>query len=119
MTDHTQKVLSGLLGRELNGERAPQALSNGVYGLELSRLTGLPNGTLFPILERLVQAGWVERYWEADGPAEAEGRPRRRFYKLTAKGAERAPLAIAEATANAPRSASPRALRPRAAGGEQ
>ncbi|MDH2393979.1 helix-turn-helix transcriptional regulator [Streptomyces sp. HNM0663] len=101
MTLHTQTVLRALLGRGAEGERRTAALAEGLYGLELSRMTGLPNGTLFPILERLRQAGWVERYWEADASAEAEGRPRRRFYRLTHYGAERAPHALAEATAAA------------------
>lgn len=102
MTPHTQTVLNALLGRGRDGERRAAVLADGLYGLELSNLSGLPNGTLFPILERLRQAGWVERYWEQDEIAEAEGRPRRRFYKITPKGAELAPQAIAEATAATP-----------------
>ncbi|MFC4508251.1 MULTISPECIES: PadR family transcriptional regulator [Streptomyces] len=101
MTSHTQKVLRALLGREGDAERRSAILTEGLYGLELSRMTDLPNGTLFPLLERLRQAGWVERYWEQDDIAEAEGRPRRRFYRLTPKGAERAPHALAEAAASA------------------
>ncbi|MFD5724351.1 PadR family transcriptional regulator [Streptomyces sp. NPDC127036] len=99
MTPHTQTVLRALLGRDADGERRSAVLTSGLYGLELSKMTDLPNGTLFPLLERLRQAGWVERYWEQDDVAEAEGRPRRRFFRLTDKGAERAPLALAEATA--------------------
>jgi DNA-binding MarR family transcriptional regulator len=102
MTRHTQTVLRALLGRTTDGERRSVVLAEGLYGLELSRMSGLPNGTLFPILERLRQAGWVERYWEQDDTAEAEGRPRRRFYRITPSGAELAPLALAEATAAAP-----------------
>ncbi|MFK0221165.1 PadR family transcriptional regulator [Streptomyces vinaceus] len=68
----------------------------------MSTLSGLPNGTLFPLLERLRQAGWVERYWEQDAIAEAEGRPRRRFYKITSRGADLAPQALAEAMATDP-----------------
>ncbi|MGC9479523.1 PadR family transcriptional regulator [Streptomyces sp. WG4] len=98
MTPHTQTVLRALLGRSADGERRAVVLADGLYGLELSKMTDLPNGTLFPLLERLRQAGWVERYWEEDDIAEAEGRPRRRFYRLTDKGAEQAPHAIAAAT---------------------
>ncbi|MEW1569251.1 helix-turn-helix transcriptional regulator [Streptomyces sp. NPDC093509] len=98
MTPHTQTVLRALLGRDADGERRSTVLTSGLYGLELSKMTALPNGTLFPLLERLRQAGWVERYWEQDDVAEAEGRPRRRFFRLTDKGAERAPLALAAAT---------------------
>ncbi|MFF5024208.1 PadR family transcriptional regulator [Streptomyces collinus] len=117
MTTHTQTVLRALLGRSVSGERRQAVLRTGLYGLELSRMTDLPNGTLFPILERLLQAGWVERYWEQDELAEAEGRPRRRFYRLTTSGAEAAPQALATATAKTANSTGHRGLRPGLAGG--
>jgi DNA-binding MarR family transcriptional regulator len=117
MTPHTQTVLRALLGRDDNGERRSVVLTEGLYGLELSRLTRLPNGTLFPILERLRQAGWVERYWEQDEIAEGEGRPRRRFYRISSEGAARAPHALAEATAAAPARTRPGPVRPGVAGG--
>ncbi|MBQ0855650.1 helix-turn-helix transcriptional regulator (plasmid) [Streptomyces sp. BH-SS-21] len=104
MTPHTQTVLRVLMGQDAGGERRSAVLTTGLYGLELSKMTDLPNGTLFPLLERLRQAGWVERYWEQDDIAEEEGRPRRRFFRLTRKGAEAAPLALAVATAAAPSS---------------
>ena len=56
------------------------------YGLQLMQATGLPSGTLYPILVRLERAGWVEARWEEADPA-AEGRPARRYYRLTADGA--------------------------------
>lgn len=118
MTKHTQTVLRALLGQsDAVSERRAMVLADGLYGLELSRTTGLPNGTLFPLLERLRQAGWVERYWESDDIAEREGRPRRRFFRLTDKGAENAPHALAVATAAAP--AGHTVPRPGLAGGAQ
>lgn len=99
MTAHTQELLHVLLGRRTEEGRRREVLTRGLYGLELSKITALPNGTLFPVLERLRQAGWVERYWEHDEVAEAEGRPRRRYFKLSEKGAQEAPLALAEAMA--------------------
>ncbi|NEA21949.1 PadR family transcriptional regulator [Actinomadura bangladeshensis] len=99
MTEHTQTVLRILLGRLADGERDPAVLQHGLYGLDLSRRSSLPNGTLFPLLERLRKAGWVERYWEADDTAEMEGRPRRRFYKLTSSGAEQAAIELAKVSA--------------------
>jgi DNA-binding PadR family transcriptional regulator len=59
------------------------------YGLDLIRDTGLPSGTLYPILTRLERAGWVEGIWEQIDPV-AEGRPARRYYRLTPTGAESA-----------------------------
>jgi DNA-binding PadR family transcriptional regulator len=55
------------------------------YGLELMQDTGLPSGTLYPILVRLERAGWVESRWEDVDPV-AEGRPVRRYYRLTSDG---------------------------------
>jgi DNA-binding PadR family transcriptional regulator len=59
------------------------------YGLELSRMTGLKSGTLYPILDRLEKIRWVESRWEDIDPV-AHGRPRRRFYRLTAQGVREA-----------------------------
>lgn len=66
----------------------------GRYGLELIRATGLPSGTVYPILARLREAGWVRADWEDIDPV-AEGRPARRYYQLTGDGvaAARAELA--------------------------
>lgn len=55
------------------------------YGLELMRDTGHPSGTLYPILVRLQRAGWVTSTWEEIDPAR-EGRPARRYYRLTPQG---------------------------------
>jgi PadR family transcriptional regulator PadR len=55
------------------------------YGLDLMRASGHPSGTLYPILLRLQQAGWVEAVWEEVDPATA-GRPARRYYRLTPDG---------------------------------
>jgi PadR family transcriptional regulator, regulatory protein PadR len=56
------------------------------YGLQLSGRSGLKPGTIYPILDRLLKAGWLERRWEGIDPT-VEGRPRRRLYRLTAVGA--------------------------------
>ncbi|GAA3398659.1 PadR family transcriptional regulator [Cryptosporangium minutisporangium] len=64
------------------------------YGLELMEGSGLPSGTLYPILTRLQRAGWAETHWEEIDPVEA-GRPARRYYRLTADGVERARNALA------------------------
>ncbi|WP_327001290.1 PadR family transcriptional regulator [Dactylosporangium sp. NBC_01737] len=65
------------------------------YGLELMQHCGLASGTLYPILQRLSDAGWVERQWEGIDPSEA-GRPARRLYRLTGEGATQARQALAE-----------------------
>ncbi len=65
------------------------------YGLDLVRDTGLPSGTLYPILTRLERAGWVRADWE-DLDSVAGGRPARRYYRLTSDGtlAARSELAV-------------------------
>jgi PadR family transcriptional regulator len=90
------------------------------YGLDLMAATGLPSGTLYPILHRLREAGWVGAEWEPIDPV-AEGRPLRRYYELTAEGVERARVALAEvhaatAAVSPPRVTGPsRSPRPRSA----
>jgi len=64
------------------------------YGLELGQAAGLPAGTIHPILARLEAAGWLESFWEQVDPY-AQVRPRRRCYRLTPDGAERARDALA------------------------
>lgn len=58
-----------------------------LYGLELCERAHLPSGTVYPILARLESAGWLQSRWEElpAGP-EFEGRPRRRYYRMTADG---------------------------------
>lgn len=63
------------------------------YGLELSTASGLKTGTIYPVLVRLEQAGWVSSYWEEVDPS-VVGRPRRRLYRLTGEGADAARAAV-------------------------
>ena len=64
------------------------------YGLEIVDATGLLPGTIYPILARLEQAGWVHSEWEVVDES-AAGRPRRRYYRLTADGVSAAAAALA------------------------
>ncbi|MEV0459147.1 PadR family transcriptional regulator [Catellatospora methionotrophica] len=52
------------------------------YGMELMHAAGLPSGTLYPILARLTEAGWLDKRWEDIDPSSA-GRPARAYYQLT------------------------------------
>jgi DNA-binding MarR family transcriptional regulator len=86
MTITMQLVLRALLtapGRE-------------VYGLEVVRATGLPSGTVYPILSRLEGAGWLEKRTEDIDPRKAE-RPKRHYYKLTGQGIKEAREAMVRA----------------------
>jgi PadR family transcriptional regulator PadR len=55
------------------------------YGLELARRAGLEPGTIYPVLVAFENAGWLSSRDEDIDP-HAEGRPRRRYYLLTADG---------------------------------
>ncbi|TDV43662.1 PadR family transcriptional regulator [Actinophytocola oryzae] len=84
MTLQTQAVLAVLLERES-------------WGFDLSRESGLPAGTIYPILRRLTSVGWVTSRWEQAEAAQEDGRPPRRYYSLTTEGRARATNALAEA----------------------
>ena len=56
------------------------------YGLDLVERTGLSSGTVYPILGRLRRRGWIDGVWEDQATADAEGRPRRKYYRLTGEG---------------------------------
>ncbi len=63
------------------------------YGLEIIERTGLPSGTVYPMLARLEHEGWVTSRWETSDP-DARG-PRKRIYEITVEGAEQARAALA------------------------
>ena len=58
------------------------------YGLDIVTYTGLPSGTVYPTLSRLKRRGLLRSRWEDQRIADREGRPRRRYYELSATGAE-------------------------------
>ena len=64
-----------------------QAIANGYhYGFDVIDETGLPSGTVYPALSRLERDGLVRSSWEDEASAHEEGRPARRYYRLTAPG---------------------------------
>ncbi|MGA2650659.1 MAG: PadR family transcriptional regulator [Terracidiphilus sp.] len=52
------------------------------YGYDLSRVTGLKSGTLYPILMRMAERKLLETEWEAGEP----GKPPRHMYRFTPDG---------------------------------
>src|SRR6476620_2763202 len=86
MTIPTQLVLQALLD---DPERE-------LYGLEIGELAQLRSGTVHPVLVRLEGVGWLQSRWEDIDP-QTEGRPPRRYYRLTAEGALAARAALARA----------------------
>ena len=68
------------------------------YGYDLSRETGLKSGTLYPILIRLEEQGWLEARWEEEP---APGKPRRHLYRLSDAGATEARSLLKEGQGSA------------------
>jgi PadR family transcriptional regulator len=68
------------------------------HGYALAARTGLPSGTLYPVLIRLADRRLVEACWQQQAP----GRPRRHLYRLTAAGLDRAAALAAPAPSPAP-----------------
>lgn len=85
VTTQTIKVLAILMSR----------MDDEISGAEIGRTTNLASGTLYPILSRLEESGWVESRWETEDPHEL-GRPRRRLYQITGLGAGKARRAFRE-----------------------
>lgn len=75
MTTASKLVLSAL------ADSAPDES----YGLDIAKATGLRSGSLYPILQRFEERGWVESRWE-ELDESAAGRRRRRYYSLTGLG---------------------------------
>lgn len=78
MTNVLESVLRTLLA-------APGA----IHGYEVCTTTGIVSATIYPTLKRLVAAGWLEEWWEADADR-PEKRARRHYYAFTAEGRKRA-----------------------------
>ena len=56
-----------------------------MYGMELMDASSAPSGTIYPILARFRDRGWLTAEREDIDPAE-EKRPARTYYKLTPDG---------------------------------
>lgn len=68
------------------------------HGFDILDATGLPSGTVYPILRRLEQDGLARSRWEPGKVAQQEQRPPRRYYLLTPAGT----VLVAEARARFP-----------------
>lgn len=80
--------------RILEAGTALQRSEGTFYGFavarELSETEGdalISHGTLYKALNRMAMAGLLEAEWEDAAVAEAQNRPRRRLYRMTAAGA--------------------------------
>lgn len=83
LTPQTAQVLEAVINR------------GPLSGADIAKSTKLKSGTLYPLLLRLEEAGWLRSEWEVGDPREL-GRPRRRFYQVTGVGAAHAKQAATE-----------------------
>jgi PadR family transcriptional regulator, regulatory protein PadR len=73
-----------------------QAIADGhEYGFDIIDCTGLPSGTVYPALSRLERDGYLRSAWEDEAAAHADGRPARRYYRVTAPGVRALAAALA------------------------
>ena len=64
------------------------AIASGhLFGFDIIETTGLTSGTVYPALERLEADGLLRSKWESEAEAHREGRPARRYFALTPRGA--------------------------------
>lgn len=54
-------------------------------GIDICQKTGMKSGTVYPLLIKMEENGWLESEWEDIDPRQ-EGRPKRHFYKITRRG---------------------------------
>lgn len=83
------------------------------YGYELGTETALKAGSLYPILVRLADRGFLEAMWEESPP---HGRPARHLYRLTEGGLQLASAAADPAARRLAPAAGRRARRPQPEG---
>jgi DNA-binding PadR family transcriptional regulator len=67
------------------------------YGYDLMKVADLSSGTLYPLLARLSDDGWLESRWEE---SEHAGKPPRQLYRLTTSGRIQARAALERARAS-------------------
>jgi PadR family transcriptional regulator, regulatory protein PadR len=64
-----------------------------MHGWAIMKATGRSGPTIYKMLERLSDASWLTSRWEDETEP---GRPRRRYYRLTAHGVTSARAIIAQ-----------------------
>ena len=64
------------------------------HGFDIMDAAQLPSGTVYPILGRLEESGFVRSRWEAPSTAQKAKRPPRRYYEITRAGEQALARAI-------------------------
>ena len=56
------------------------------WGYELSKRSGVRSGVMYPILQRMLDEGWLTDGWEDQEQVGRAKRPPRRYYEVTDAG---------------------------------
>lgn len=64
------------------------------YGWELSRTAKVRSATMYRVLARMLDVGWLSDGWEHH--VDVGGRPPRRYYRLTDQGLQEMPAFVEE-----------------------
>lgn len=70
------------------------AVGDELHGWPIIKASGRGGPTVYKILDRMTEMGWLTARWD-DRPAEPN-KPRRRYYRLTGEGAMSAQALLAE-----------------------
>lgn len=71
------------------------------WGYELSKHSGVRSGVMYPILQRMLDEGWLDDGWEEQAQVGRAKRPPRRYYELTDEGKIALGALVAEARQDA------------------
>jgi len=71
------------------------------WGYELSKRSGVRSGVMYPILQRMLDEGWLDDGWEDQPKVGKAKRPPRRYYELTEEGKSELGAVVAEARQDA------------------
>ena len=71
------------------------------WGYELSKRSGVRSGVMYPLLQRMLDEGWLADGWEDQAQTGRAKRPPRRYYELTDAGKAALGAVIAEARRDA------------------
>ncbi len=66
------------------------------WGYDLMKRSGVRSGVLYPILQRMLDDGWVADGWE-ELTDEPRKRPARRYYQLTDRGRKELGAVVSDA----------------------
>jgi PadR family transcriptional regulator, regulatory protein PadR len=81
-----------------------------LHGWAIMKATKRPGPTVYGVLDRLEDLGWITGRWEDQNPEQSK--PRRRLYRLTPTGAVSARQILLERRPQALLQPSPKGLRP-------